>query len=405
MVTGIDMLLKGFMVGTQNISTSDEPTANILLLGKTGAGKSSFINYFLNDDVAETGAGEPVTQELFHYYKCDTGKFPILIYDTKGLEANTAEQQVNEIISEVKRANHSDNIFNWFHTIFYVVSMSTARFEDYEAQLIKDMSKSISQHIHIILTHCDSHENDVEEMRRTILSKIGDNDHVQIFPVVSVDIKKRNGTEFHKRGKEEIEKSVFDLLWSDICTKVSSDYAYEAHYSIRSIVREMFDDAIELLDETLRFGNLIKAAKDDSGVDELFDLRLDEYSERIEKKIDEINQRYNKVLAPARQMYESYRNVVADNYAEQNGLDFSFGDDFMAFNFDVDDMFEKIAPNMSKLDDEPDFKTIVSGIGDLLSLRKRTRKFLEEEKSKSLKKVPSQEEIQKEAYEKLMESV
>lgn len=36
----------------------------ILLLGKTGVGKSSFINYFLGKDVAAAGAGRPCTQEL-----------------------------------------------------------------------------------------------------------------------------------------------------------------------------------------------------------------------------------------------------------------------------------------------------------------------------------------------------
>ena len=39
----------------------------ILLLGKTGVGKSSFINYFLGKDVAAAGAGKPCTQELTKY--------------------------------------------------------------------------------------------------------------------------------------------------------------------------------------------------------------------------------------------------------------------------------------------------------------------------------------------------
>ena len=36
--------------------TTDK-SAKILLLGKTGTGKSSFINYFIGKDVAKTGVG------------------------------------------------------------------------------------------------------------------------------------------------------------------------------------------------------------------------------------------------------------------------------------------------------------------------------------------------------------
>ena len=42
----------------------EKTCARILLLGKTGVGKSSFVNYFLGKDVAVTGIGKPVTQEL-----------------------------------------------------------------------------------------------------------------------------------------------------------------------------------------------------------------------------------------------------------------------------------------------------------------------------------------------------
>lgn len=35
---------------------------NVLILGKTGVGKSSLLNYIFETDKAETGAGRPVTE-------------------------------------------------------------------------------------------------------------------------------------------------------------------------------------------------------------------------------------------------------------------------------------------------------------------------------------------------------
>ena len=50
--------------------------ANIMLLGRTGVGKSSFINYLVGKDVCRVATGMPVTQG-FETYEYDNGKIPL----------------------------------------------------------------------------------------------------------------------------------------------------------------------------------------------------------------------------------------------------------------------------------------------------------------------------------------
>lgn len=74
----------------------------ILLLGKTGVGKSSFINYFLGKDVAAAGAGRPCTQELTKYVLNEWPDTSIELYDSKGLEVKDADNWTQQIVKELE---------------------------------------------------------------------------------------------------------------------------------------------------------------------------------------------------------------------------------------------------------------------------------------------------------------
>ena len=62
---------------------------NVLVAGKTGSGKSTLINALFQKNLASTGAGLPITQQLVRITKEGV---PLTLYDTKGLEL-TAESQ------------------------------------------------------------------------------------------------------------------------------------------------------------------------------------------------------------------------------------------------------------------------------------------------------------------------
>lgn len=72
--------------------TVNKKKYNILVIGKTGVGKSSFINYFLGQDVAETGTGKPVTKPGFYEFSFAMEGFPVILYDSWGLEADKYQE-------------------------------------------------------------------------------------------------------------------------------------------------------------------------------------------------------------------------------------------------------------------------------------------------------------------------
>lgn len=109
---------------------------NVMVLGKTGVGKSTLINNMFRESLAETGIGKPVTQSIREYSKED---FPLSIYDTPGLELG-GENSLNEILSEVVKVMSdgvlSNDISKAIHCIWYCVSSTSHRFEQAEKEFV-----------------------------------------------------------------------------------------------------------------------------------------------------------------------------------------------------------------------------------------------------------------------------
>lgn len=387
-------------------------SAKILLLGKTGVGKSGFINYFLGKDVAKSAAGLPVTMENFIPYEIEDGRYPVEIFDTRGLETLGANEQLNKIIEGIKDRNNSDDIFNWFHTIFYCVSMTT-RFEKFEADFIKRLQRELTQHIHIILTHCDAcNPESIPHMREHIVSKLGNLDNIEIFEVVSVHKKKRNGDEVHPYGREAISERVFDLLLEDIAHKVSLNYAY----SLRKAMHDGADFALlkveKFIDDAVRLKTLIEFIKDADEAESRINSYIEQIEQDMERAINNTNQQFMQILQPIAQLYTSYWSTVTGCFVEDIQLDFeSFVD--MDDIFEEKDFFKALMPNMYRegyMDEEGNFidsddesvawmiKAFTAGISDLIFMKKNLKKFCHDIYEKFIKSIPSESELQKKAY-------
>jgi len=399
-------------------------SAKILLLGKTGVGKSSFINYFLGKDVAKTAAGKPVTTKYFIEYEMDNGRFPIKIYDTKGLEAMNAYNQLDEIIKGVKKRNNSDDIFNWFHTIFYCVSMSNPRFEDFEVNFIRRLQQELTQHIHIILTNCDAcNEDKIHQMKEKILNSLKDKRNIKIYEVVSVSMKKRNGKIVSPRGKEVILEQVFDLLLKDVADKVSCMYAKTLRNNLEDIAYKTYKKFDEMIEKTVKFKTLWNMIADGDNAERHLEYYIDNALEQLQEELETTqrytDQEFNQILQPITQLFNSYRGFVTNSFVDNSKLNFEDMVELSSTNWiksidllNDDFLMKKLLPKLYKIGgcdfdiDEDNIievlKAIFHGIGDLFSLKQNLKNLCQDFYNDFIYSIPQEAELQQEAYKRIM---
>lgn len=113
---------------------------NIVVAGKTGAGKSTLINTVFGDELAKTGTGHPVTKEVKEISK---EGYPLRIYDTVGLELGQKDQNTSKenIIKLIKDKMNTRDYDQMIHCIWYCVVGDCSRFEDEEANFVNELSE------------------------------------------------------------------------------------------------------------------------------------------------------------------------------------------------------------------------------------------------------------------------
>lgn len=238
--------------------------ANIMLLGRTGVGKSSFINYLVGKDVCRVATGMPVTQG-FETYEYDNGKIPLRIYDSKGLEVLDSSAQKEKIIEFIRTRCNDTDVFKWLHTIFYCLNIERKRLEPEEVKFIKSIKGNIAQNVHIIITHCDEDPNDSNrrDMETYLKSQLGNEIKIYFVNSVAIKLRKKSVVQF---GREKVLDEIFRLLWMDISLKISKEYAKELYYGYMEICYRIKN----ALDLSIGQINTVKALLDISGRKDLF---------------------------------------------------------------------------------------------------------------------------------------
>lgn len=161
-------------------------TLNVVIVGKTGVGKSTLINSVFRENLAETGIGRPVTK---HMRKISKKGMPINIFDTKGFElGKNAQDEVKEELNKIiEEGVKSKDVNKTIHCIWYCINAASNRIEPEEIAWIKRLTeenKIYQVPIIIVLTQSFSKKH-ASELKRVI-----ENENlavVNMIPVLAQD--------------------------------------------------------------------------------------------------------------------------------------------------------------------------------------------------------------------------
>ena len=204
----------------------NKDSTNVLIIGKSGVGKSSLLNYIFGRELQKVGVGAPVTKmEIKKFtYKYDD-HFEMHIYDTWGLEPSVqkAEDWKNTIFKEIGR-HDEEKISEWFNTIIFCLNAKSARVEDFEIDIMEELLRE-KNHVTIALTHCNSKSDPdgivLRESVKEELTKRGiEAQDDRNFVFISNVRKKLLGGTVEQFGKEEIFISIIRNVWASLKSKV-----------------------------------------------------------------------------------------------------------------------------------------------------------------------------------------
>lgn len=203
---------------------------NTLILGKSGVGKSSLLNYLWGDAIAKVGTGRPVTPRsngrfvgLYEHRPVNIEEHQLIIFDSWGLEADQATEWTKTITDEISKREDKPNLEAWFHAVIYCVSAAGARIEPFEIEKVLVPLAKQGQAITFALTKTDiASKEEIFAIKKAINDAYPNNGG--IVEICSEGKKLRNGTTTHPYGKEDLFITLTKNLAIKLRTKLASKY-------------------------------------------------------------------------------------------------------------------------------------------------------------------------------------
>lgn len=200
---------------------------NVLILGKSGAGKSSLLNYLWGIEKVSTGVGKPVTEKgktgIHVHDPVKLEGHDLVISDSWGLEADKAEEWLETVMPTLEKHESSPDVKDWFHTVIYCIGASGARIEPFETREVVSHLQKAGHTVIFALTKADrASEMELMTLRRTISEDCPANGGI-IDIETSMEMR-RNGVAMQQRGKDELLLAITNGLSAKLQHKLATRY-------------------------------------------------------------------------------------------------------------------------------------------------------------------------------------
>ena len=326
---------------------------NIVLLGKTGVGKSTLINGIFDyseKEGAKTGEGEPITQK-FDEFTSDKRKGLRLI-DSKGIEMG--DNNINAVLNSAKQLIEQKavegNPDKLIHCIWYCFKSDILRFENIEKETLSLLMNQYEDNqlpIIIVITQ-NYDENNTEKMidyikkefqilkrEMTIMPVVAKN-HIQVNKKREFIIEKDGIEELLKISFEKSQKAILPAVYNSIKEKTIQAFEEKTQNKINKLKINLQENAEKILngikeedkieDSVSKLSTIIKKT-----LNIIFEIGNDDDEENIEnleiRENEEINHEENAQQNQDENQNQEQMEQIEQNREEQENNEIVGGDE------------------------------------------------------------------------------